>query len=487
MKLSEIMQKVEILGQSCDFNAEISDICYDSRRASDGCVFVAIKGLSLDGNAYIPEAMAKGAVAVVTEYQPQDGARVPYVLVPNARKALAQMSAALFGNPQNALKLVGVTGTNGKTTVASLVAAVLEKAGKTCGLIGTNGIALTGMKAPAIERSTPTTPESYDLFKILAYMRDKGCSHAVMEVSSHALSLWRVYGLDFEVAAFTNLSRDHLNFHGDFDHYLEAKGRLFDKCRTAVINFDDPAGQKLIEGKSCYKITYSTEDNAASLVAKNIRLKADRVELEAVTTGHISRISLGIPGMFSVYNALAAVGCGLALDIELGVIAQALQEVKGIKGRAETVPVPADYTVIIDYAHSPDSMENILRAVKGFATGRVIGLFGCGGNRDKTKRPIMGRVAAQNCDVCVITSDNPRNEKPREIIDEIIPGTFGFDVPTHIITDRKKAIGFALKIAEPGDVVVLMGKGHETYQEIEGKKVHLDEREVVAEYFAGKA
>ncbi|MBQ9535786.1 MAG: UDP-N-acetylmuramoyl-L-alanyl-D-glutamate--2,6-diaminopimelate ligase [Clostridia bacterium] len=475
MKLSQIMQDVDIVRQSCDFNMEISDICYDSRQAVKDCAFLAIRGFRTDGHLFIAEAARRGAAVVIAERTPEEN--VPYVLVRDSRRAMAQMAKNFFGRPDEELKLIGVTGTNGKTTVTYLIKHILESNGKKCGLIGTNDIYVGDRVLPAQR----TTPESCELYKLLREMRDAGCGHVVMEVSSHALTLDRVYGLTFETAVFTNLSRDHLDFHEDMEHYLQAKAKLFEVCRSAVVNYDDPAGHKVIENKKCYKMTYSAKENSADLVAKNIQLKASKVEFEAVTTGEINHVALGIPGMFSVYNALAAIGCGMSLGISLSDAAICLRTCRGVKGRAEVVPTDTDYTVIIDYAHTPDGINSILKAVRGFAKGRVVALFGCGGDRDKTKRPLMGKAAADNADVCIVTSDNPRSEDPKAIIDDILPGVRDSKAQLHVIEDRREAIAFALKNARPNDVIVLMGKGHETYQEIKGKKLHMDEREIVAE------
>ena len=319
-------------------------------------------------------------------------------------------------------------------------------------------------------------------------MKDGGCEYVVMEVSSHSLELDRVYGIHFAVAVYTNLSQDHLDFHGDMDTYFAAKAKLFERCDKAVINIDDKYGRVLSSTVKCDTITYSCEDDNASLEAKNIVLKSDRVRFEAVMTAAISRVNLGIPGQFSVYNALASIGACLCCAVPLANICMALGNAHGVKGRAEVVPIPEEmgYTVLIDYAHSPDSMENILKTVRGFAEGRIISLFGAGGDRDKTKRSIMGGVGAELSDICVITSDNPRSEDPMQIIADVSAGAVGKKAKITVVCDRKEAIAYALSIAKEKDVIVLLGKGHETYQEIKTGKIHLDEREEIAAYFANK-
>ncbi len=378
--------------------------------------------------------------------------------------------------------MIGVTGTNGKTTTTHLIKHILESYGHKCGLVGTNGN-MIGDEFLDTER---TTPESRDLFELLAEMVDKGCEYAVMEVSSHSLVLDRVAGIHFKTAVFTNLTQDHLDFHGDMESYFEAKRILFSRCDNAVINVDDPYGKRLAEDVKCAKVTVSAKNDAADIVAKNIVMKASSVRFEAVMIGSISRVTLGIPGMFSVHNALSAIGGCVCCGISLQDAASALAGAHGVKGRAEVVPIPEDkgFTVLIDYAHSPDGMENILKTVRGFTKGRLISVFGAGGNRDKTKRPKMGRIGAELSDICVITSDNPRKEEPMSIISEVVAGATGKKSRIIVVEDRRKAIAKALSIAKPDDVVVLLGKGHETYQEISTGKIHLDEREEVAAFFA---
>ncbi len=479
MKLSLVLKGITEFEK--DF--EITDVCSDSRKVTKGSLFVAITGFKTDGHGYVKMAEEKGAVAAVVEHA-IDGLSIPQIVVENSRKALAVASANFFNNPQKSLKVVGVTGTNGKTTTTTLIKQVLESFDHKCGLIGTN-VNMIGDEEIPTER---TTPESREFFELLARMRDGGCEYVIMEVSSHSLELDRVYGIQFAVAVYTNLSQDHLDFHGDMDTYFAAKAKLFERCDKAVINIDDKYGKELAKTVKCETITYSTEDDTASLEAKNIVLKSDKVRFEAVMTAAISRVNLGIPGQFSVYNALASIGACLCRDISLSDAAAALGNAHGVKGRAEVVPIPedADFTVLIDYAHSPDSMENILKTVRGFAEGRIISLFGAGGDRDKTKRPIMGGIGADLSDICVITSDNPRSEDPMQIIADVSAGAMGKRAKINVVCDRREAIAYALSIAQKDDVVVLLGKGHETYQEISTGKIHLDEREEIAAYFANK-
>ena len=480
MKLKDLLREIVPTRLLGDDGQEVTGICYDSRLVTPGSLFVAIKGFQSDGHAYIPKALELGACALLVQDVPEvlpEG--VTCVQVADTREALARVAAAWYGHPERELKLIGVTGTNGKTTVTHLIRHMLEHCGETCGLIGTNGV-FFGNTA---RESARTTPESLELYGILREMRDAGMTCAAMEVSSHSLVLHRVLGLQFDAAAFTNLTQDHLDFHGDMEQYYLAKKLLFDRCATAVLNTDDSWGARLAGETACEKITLSARTVEADLVAKNVRLQPDGVQAVVVRDCDIARMSLSIPGMFSVYNGLTAVGCCLALGISLEQACEALASASGIKGRAEIVPTGRDFTVMIDYSHTPDSMENILRTVRGYAKGRVVGLFGAGGDRDRDKRPIMGRVAQEGCDLAIVTSDNPRSEEPEAIIRDILAGMDSKARPK-VIPDRREAIAWAVKNAQKDDVIVLMGKGQETYQEICGVKYHLDEREEVAKALA---
>ena len=348
------------------------------------------------------------------------------------------------------------------------------------GLIGTNQNLIGEESLPAHR----TTPESYELQELLREMADAGCTHVVMEASSHALVLHRLDGIPFRAGIFTNLTQDHLDFHGTMEAYRDAKGLLFRQCAAAVLNLDDEAGRYYAETVPVPTFTYSECRDEADLTAKNLRLFPQRVEFEAVTRDAISRVRLPIPGGFTIYNALGVLACGLVLGLPLDGCAAALGAARGVKGRIEVVPTPTDYTVLIDYAHTPDALENILTTVRDFTPGRVICLFGCGGDRDRTKRPRMGAVAGALADVAVVTSDNPRTEVPMDIINDILPGLEGAPAEVVVEPDRRAAIRRALSLARAGDTVVLAGKGHETYQEVDGVEYHLDEREEIAAYFA---
>lgn len=476
MNLKDLVGELPLTRLIGPADREIASLCWDSRRAAPGSLFVAVRGFQTDGHAYIPAALERGACALVAEEVPEalpEG--VTCVVVENSRAALAQLAACWYGHPERQLKLIGVTGTNGKTTVTHLVRHILEKNGVACGLIGTNGIRF----GQVARESARTTPESAELYALLREMADAGMTCVAMEVSSHSLALDRVLGLHFAAAAFTNLTQDHLDFHGDMEHYYQAKARLFARCDAAVINVDDAWGVRLAKEAACPCLTCSARSDAAVLVAKNVRLLPTEVQAVLVRECDIDRLRLGIPGLFSVYNALTAAGLCLSLGLSLQQVCDALRDAPGIRGRAEIVPTGRDFTVMIDYSHTPDSMENILRTVRGYARGRVVGLFGAGGDRDHAKRPLMGRVAAEGCDLAIVTTDNPRSEEPMDIIRDILSGMDG-KARYRVIPDRREAIAWAIRNAKKDDIIVLMGKGHETYQEVGGQKLHLDEREEVA-------
>lgn len=479
MKLKDILKDLQVLSASADMEREITGICYDSRLVKPGDLFVAVKGLTVDGHRFIPKAMELGAAAVLCQDVP--AGEVPYVQVADCRYGLALCSRNFFGNPASEMTLIGFTGTSGKTSSTLIMKHLLEQElGAKVGLIGTNGNMIGGEHL----HSEFTTPESYELHRLFRAMKDAGCTHVVMEVSSHALVQHRVEGLDFSVAAFTNLTQDHLDYHHTMEEYRSAKERLFHQCRRAVLNLDDEAGRWYRERLACPVFTYSENKDQADLTAKGIRLYPGQVEFEAVAREQIQRVFLPIPGGFTIYNALCALSVGLCLGLRLSECAAALRSARGVKGRVEVVPVPTAYTVLIDYAHSPNALENILLTARDFTAGRLICLFGCGGDRDRTKRPIMGGVVKELADLAVVTSDNPRTEDPEDIIRDILAGMEGEGAQIHVEPDRRQAIAWALSQGRPGDVIVLAGKGHETYQEIQGVQYPMDEREIVAQYFS---
>ena len=477
MKLNELLKNVEIIESNADMELEISGVAYDSRKVERDGLFVAISGFSTDGNRFIPMAMEKGAAAIVTAKKPEMD--VPYVLVASDRLALAQIGINLYGHPAESMTMIGVTGTNGKTSTTLLLKQVLEKTlGAKVGLIGTMEN-LIGNEVVPTER---TTPESFELQALFARMRDAGCTHVVMEVSSHAIALDRVVGVHFHVAAFTNLTEDHLDFHKTMENYCDTKAELFRRCDKAVLNCDDSWFDRIKPQVTAPMLTTSAKGEAG-LQAVNAVLESDGVSFDAVCGGETVPIKLPIPGKFTVYNALSALGIALQLGVSLQAAGLALATASGVKGRVEVVPTPGkDYTILIDYAHTPDGLDNVLSSVRDFCKGRLIAVFGCGGDRDPIKRPIMGRIGVELADLAVITSDNPRTEVPGAIIADIVKGVDPSMGEYVVIENRVDAIHYAMDIAQKHDIIVLAGKGHETYQEINHVKHHLDEREVVAEY-----
>ena len=477
MKLRELLCGIEVLEVHADLETEIGGVSYDSRQTRAGDLFAAIAGYETDGHRFIPMALEKGAACVLCQARPEG--EVPYVLASDSRAALAQLGRNWFGDPAASMTMVGVTGTNGKTTATYPLKDMLEKSlGAKVGLIGTNQN-MIGEEALHTER---TTPESFELQALFRAMADAGCTHVVMEVSSHALCLQRVAGIRFAVGMFTNLSQDHLDFHETMEAYCDAKALLFRQSVKGVYNADDPWAERVTGGAPCPLLSFG--ERAGDLRAEHIRLSVDGVAFDAVCEGETVPVRVGIPGGFTVYNALGALAAARALGVSLAAGAEALASCAGVKGRVEVVPVPWDYTILIDYAVTPDAIENVLTTVRGFAQGRVVILFGCGGDRDRGKRPKMGRIAAQLADFVVVTSDNPRTEDPDFIISEILPGLEGADTPYMVEPDRVRAIRWAMDHAQPKDVIILAGKGHETYQIVGHEKRHLDEREVVADYIA---
>ena len=475
MKLSQLLEGVAVRECRADGTLEISGVSYDSRRTKEGDLFVAMAGYETDGHKYIPMARERGAVCVLCQERPSTD--VPYVLVEDSRLALAQVGRTWYGDPAAAMTMVGVTGTNGKTTTTYLLKDILEQAaGARVGLIGTNQNMIGGEALPT-ER---TTPESFELQGLLRRMADAGCTHVVMEVSSHALYLKRVEGIHFAVGIFTNLTQDHLDFHKTMENYCDAKALLFTRCGVGVYNADDPWAPRLMEGATCQKV--SIGEREADLTARHIHLDAEGVAFDAVTAQESVPVHVGIPGGFMVYNTLGVLAAARALGVPLSDSARVLRRSAHVKGRVEVVPTPGDYTLLIDYAHTPDALENVLTSARGFAQGRVVVLFGCGGDRDRTKRPRMGRIASDLADFVIVTSDNPRTEDPEAIIQEILAGMADTATPYAVVPDRVAAIRYAMDHARRGDVIILAGKGHETYQIVGREKRHLDEREVVADY-----
>ncbi|MBR6377213.1 MAG: UDP-N-acetylmuramoyl-L-alanyl-D-glutamate--2,6-diaminopimelate ligase, partial [Oscillospiraceae bacterium] len=476
MILSTLLKDIPVLEYTADLNTEITGVSYDSRRVETGHLFVAITGYAADGHRFIPMALDRGAACVLCERKPEGD--IPFVRVPDTRVALAMLGANWYGHPAEKMTILGVTGTNGKTTVTYLLKSVLEQTlGAKVGLIGT----IQNMIGDRVLPTERTTPESFELQGLFAEMAEAGCTHVVMEVSSHALYLHRVDCIPYAVGAFTNLTEDHLDFHKTMEAYRKAKALLFRRCGFSVFNIDDEMVAQTINEAACWALTLSARGAEADLSATDISLGSDHVSFTANYKGGAWPVRVGIPGGFTVYNALIVLGMAIGLGIRPAAAVEALGRAEGVKGRLEVVPTPGkDYTVLIDYAHTPDALENVLNSVRGFCKGRLIAVFGCGGDRDPIKRPIMGKIGVKLSDLAIITSDNPRTEEPGKIITDILKGVQELNKPYLVVENRREAIARAMREAKADDVIVLCGKGHETYQIIGTEKTHLDEREEVA-------
>lgn len=456
-------------------DVEVKELKYNSRKVEKGDVFCCIVGTFADGHQYAASAVEAGAAALVVERKLDID--IPQLLVPNTRIAMAEMAAAYYGYPARELTMIGITGTNGKTSTTYMLKAIAERMGKKVGLIGT----IRNMIGDVIIDTERTTPESVDLHRILRQMVDEKVDVAIMEVSSHSLDQKRVHGIQYDVAEFTNLSQDHLDYHKTFENYLEAKKLLFKQCKKAVINKDDPYAAAIMEGVRVPTITYGVREKA-DITATEIDIATRGVQFDFNYRNITSRFNVPIPGLFSVFNAMGAAGVSVCLGWNLDSIKYGLEHMVSVSGRLEPLPTgKSEFTVLLDYAHTPDALENVLKTVKGFAAGRVVTLFGCGGDRDHAKRPIMGEIAGRFSDFAIVTSDNPRSENPMDIIAAVEDGVKKSGCEYVVIENRREAIEYALKNAQKNDVIILAGKGHENYQEINGGKHHFDEKEIVAE------
>ncbi len=483
MKLSGILngQNYEVIQGNIDCN--VKGIHNDSRKIEAEYVFVAIKGFEQDGHVYIGQSIVNGATAVVLENLDYVDVTVPenitVIRVENGRKALASMATHFYNHPSSQFRLCGVTGTNGKTSTVFLINNILEAQKRKTGLIGTIGNKI-GDQTLEAER---TTPESIELNLLFHQMATKNVQDVIMEVSSHALDLYRVAYAQFDVGVFMNLTLDHLDYHKTMDNYRDAKLKLFHMAKIGVVNCDDEVGRYIIENGTCKEwITFSVKNAEAALYATNIMNHLSGVEFTLHYQGMEHKCVLQTPGEFSVYNGLAAIGCCLALGVTLDNILAALKENSRIRGRFEMIELPQGYNAIVDYAHAPDGLENVLKAIKGFAPKKIITVFGCGGDRDKSKRPIMGKIGGEYSDYCIITSDNPRTEDPESILDGVETGIQQTQCPYLRIVDRRTAIYKALDIAETEDLILVAGKGHEDYQIIGKEKIHFDDAEIIREY-----
>ena len=490
MKLKEILAGLEGLKVRGDLEVEITNLDKDSRNIGKGSLFIAIKGFEADGHDYVDKAVEQGATAVmlqegidleVVKKLPKE---VTVIVAKDTRYALAICSCNFYGNPSRKFKLIGVTGTKGKTTTTFMTKAILEKAGKKVGLIGTIATYIGNEK---LEDSDRTTPESNKLQEIFAKMADAGCDAVVMEVSSQSLKLHRVAGCDFDIGVFTNFSEDHISpkEHPDMQDYFNSKLELFKMCKTAFINADDYHVAKLPRLMPDSNITTYGIDNFCNMLAKDITITNSYVDFKVKLGMRNERIKTGIPGRFSVYNSLAAICVAEKLGASVEQIKEALEEVR-VPGRSELVNNKKELTIMIDYAHSPESLESILNAVKSYTRGRVISVFGCGGDRDSGKRPIMGEISGRIADFTIITSDNPRTEDPQKIVNQIEEGIKKTKGKYTVVVDRIEAIREAIKMADKKDIILLAGKGHEPYQEINGVKYPFDERIIVNDIIENK-
>ena len=480
MKLVELLDRLDYELYAGELDREISTLTYDSRKVEKDSVFVCISGTVRDAHDFIPDVIEKGASVIIIEKDVEPVEGVTYIKVANSRQALAYTSAAYFGHPAEQLKTIGITGTKGKTTTTYMVKSILEKAGIKTGLIGTIESIVGEERIPAVN----TTPESYRVQELFRQMVDAGLDAVVMEVSSQALMLHRVSGFTFDIGVFTNLEPDHIgdNEHKDFEDYMHCKSLLFQQCKTGIFNGDSEHIEGILKNHTCQVVKYGYgKDN--DLIAEKVELLKEHGALGVKY--HISGqenmdVEVNVPGSFSVYNSLTAVAICKQFGVAEDKIKAALKDVH-VKGRIELVPVSKKFTVMIDYAHNAMALESLLTTLKAYEPSRLVCLFGCGGNRAKSRRYEMGEVSSKLADLTVITSDNPRNEEPMDIINDILTGVKKADGEYVTIPDRKEAIRYCLVNAKEGDIVVLAGKGHEDYQEIKGVKHHMDERELIAD------
>ena len=484
MELKSILSGLKGLKAKGNLEQEIIGIESNSKNVKNGYLFVAIKGFNVDGHTFIESAIENGATAIAVEEGfdlksvkfPKD---MTIVMAPNTRELLAIASNNFYKNPSKRFKLIGVTGTKGKTTTTFMIKEILEKAGKKVGLIGTVATYINGERQGDSDR---TTPESLELQKTFAYMVEQGVQYVVMEVSSQSLKLHRVDGCEFDLVVFTNFSEDHISEkeHPDMQDYFESKLKLFHMCKKGFTNIDDLHGAKIPAMFLDNDIIGYGIDNSGNVLAKDITVTNSYVDFKVKITDRNERVKVDIPGRFSVYNALAAICVCKELGVTPETIKEALLEVK-VPGRSEMVTNKLEIPIMIDYAHSPESLENILKAVSSYTRGRVISVFGCGGDRDSRKRPIMGEISGKIADYTIITSDNPRTEEPQAIVNQIEEGIKKTKGKYEVIVDRKEAIEKAIKMANKNDIIILAGKGHEPYQEINGVKHPFDERIIVNE------
>lgn len=480
MHLTNLLSRIDYTLENGTTNIDISDVIYDSRKVNCGCLFICLSGHVYDGHEYVKEACEKGAVAIIAEKDVKVPENVTLIKVKDSRKALAYVSSDYFGNPADKLKVIGITGTKGKTTTTYMVKSILENAGHKVGLIGT----IEAIIGNTVIKANNTTPESYVLQSYFDQMLKAGCDCVVMEVSSQGLMLHRTAGFTFEIGIFTNIEPDHIGpgEHKDFDDYIRCKSLLFKQCKLGIVNADDEHLEKIIEGHTCKLETFGFAETA-DFRATNVKLISSpgTLGVSYKTTGIFDiDVEVDVPGKFSVYNSLTAIAICSHFNIDKGTIQKALKAAKA-KGRIEMIKVSDNFTLMIDYAHNAMALKSLLTTLREYKPTRLVCLFGCGGNRSKLRRYEMGEVSGNFADLSVITSDNPRNENPSAIINDIITGIDKTNGKYVTIENRIDAIEYVIKNGQPGDIIVLAGKGHEDYQEIDGIKHHLDEREVIAD------
>lgn len=474
MKIENLLKGVKVISSDIKKDEEIKGIAIDSRKVEAGFAFICFEGTKSDGHLYINEAIKNGATFIIIQKEIETISGVNVIKIEGGRAATGQIACNFYKNPSKEFKLIGITGTKGKTTTTYMVKSILEAKGLKIGLIGTIESKI-GEKR--IKVSDNTTPDAIELQRQFRVMADEKVDAVVMEVSSHALDLERIYGCEFEISAFTNLSQDHMDYHKNFENYFNAKKKLFSISKLGIVNIDSDYGKRMYDEINCKKKTFGV-DGEADITASQIEINDKNVTFDVNINNEKQKMAVKIPGKFSVYNALTAI----SITNELGCTFKDMQagfDTLAVPGRSQIVDVKRDFTVMVDYAHSPDSLKNILTAIKEYAKARIICVFGCGGDRDRTKRPIMGKISGELADYTIITSDNPRSENPDSIIKEIEEGIKLATDKYITITDRAKAIREALNVAKKNDIIIIAGKGHEPYQILKDKTIHFDDREQV--------
>lgn len=479
LELVKGLNDVDIIGD--DINIE--SLSYSTSSLSHNCLFFCIEGLKNDGHNFAQQAVDNGARALVISKDVQVKGNVTRIKVRDTREAMSIISSNFYGNPSEKLDIIGITGTNGKTTSTFMIKSIIDFYGRSTGLLGT----IYNIIGERVEEAKRTTPESMDLQNIFREMKQSGVDSCIMEVSSHSLDLKRVFGIKFKVGIFTNLTQDHLDFHGSMEEYFNAKMKLFDNCEIAVINSDDEYGRKALNRLNNKKIiTYGIDSNS-DVKASDIVISGEGTSFTLCYDDVSVPVKLHLPGKFNVYNALGCAAASIGMGIEIDIIKKGLESLDKVPGRSEKINSKKGFTIVIDYAHTPDGIINILNTAREYTNGRLVVLFGCGGDRDRTKRPIMGKAAGELADFCIVTSDNPRTEDPGAIIKDIIPGVIETSCPYIIIEDRRRAIEYAVENGNSGDVIVIAGKGHETYQILKDKTINFDEREIVMDILKEEA